>query len=134
MRAAIRAGEVRGAHDVSEGGPACAIAEIALSSRRGVITAADQLRREPHFAAMFGEDQGRFILVVAHDKSHALEARAVAAGCRIDRVGGIGGDRLVIRDDVHPGSGHRDALVDIPLATLRAAYEGWLPNYMKGAG
>ena len=22
----------------------------------------------------------------------------------------------------------------IPLATLRAAHEGWLPNYMKGPG
>jgi len=132
VRAAICAGEVRGAHDVSDGGPACAIAELALASGRGVITAADQLRRDPNFSAMFGEDQGRFILVVAHDKSHAIESRAATSGCKIDRVGGIGGDRLVIRDDVHHGSGQRDALIDIPLSTLRAAHEGWLPNFMKG--
>jgi phosphoribosylformylglycinamidine synthase subunit PurL len=132
VRTAIRAGEVAVSHDVSEGGAACAIAELALSCRMGVVTAADQLRRDGPMSLMFGEDQARYILVVPAARTHDFEARAAAVGCRVDRIGGMGGDSLVIKDDVHPGSGQRESLISIPLSTLREAHEGWLPRYMKG--
>ena len=48
----------------------------------------------------------------------------------ITYVNNTGGSHVVKFDDgVEDGTD-----VSIPLSTLRAAHEGWLPNYMKGAG
>ena len=112
-------GAVGTAHDLSSGGLAVALAELALASgiglRVGLATDA------PH-AALFGEDQGRYLVLI--DPMDALPyaegARNVGLSC--EAIGEMGGDRLAI-----------DGLIDLPLAALREAHEGWLPSYMAAA-
>ncbi|MHA1189792.1 MAG: AIR synthase-related protein, partial [Alphaproteobacteria bacterium] len=76
VRAAIKAGTATAVHDLSDGGLAVALAEMALAGDRGAVL------REPlagesadaGAAAWYGEDQARYVLTV----------RADAAGTVID--------------------------------------------------
>ena len=53
----------------------------------------------------------------------AFLARAAAAGVPAVRLGTAGGDRLIV-----------EGVLDLALAALREAHEGWLPRYMAGDG
>jgi hypothetical protein len=48
-------------------------------------------------------------------------AEAQAAGVLVRAIGRTGGDEFAIAGDG-----------EVPLATLRALYEGWFPAYMDG--
>ena len=112
VRNLIQSGQATVVHDLSDGGMIAAAAEMALASGVG-------LDLDPGLsgvAALFGEDQARYLLAVA-DPAPILAA-AGAAGVPATLVGRAGGETLA-----GPG-------FDIALATLRAAHEGWLPGYM----
>ena len=55
----IRAGRVSAVHDLSDGGLAVALAEMAMA---GGIGASVEARRASSHAFFFGEDQGRYVL------------------------------------------------------------------------
>ena len=117
VRGLIRSGQITVCHDLSDGGLACAAAEMALASGVGIELSVTP-GPEAH-GLMFGEDQGRYLLGAA-DAASVLEA-ARAAGVEAATVGWAGGDALVAA-----------GLFDIRLAALTAANEGWLPAYMAG--
>ncbi len=119
----------RAVHDLSDGGLACAAADMALASGIGV-----QLTSPPAGVSAagwaFGEDQARYLVAWPGDDIDSGGAKDFAQ-LMLDssmrdfpcmKVGVVGGDRVIV-----------DGLMDVPLSTLRAAHEGWLPNYMKGA-
>ena len=113
VRGLIRDGLVAACHDISDGGLLVAVAEMAMA---GGIGAALDL---PEDAAMlFGEDQGRYLIVTASPEQ--IEARAKAASVPLGRIGMTGGDALNL------------ASCTIAVAALTAAHEGWLPAYMAG--
>jgi phosphoribosylformylglycinamidine synthase len=102
-----RAG-VGAVHDVSTGGLAVALAEMACASGLGAQV-------EPAASAeLFTELPSRF--VVATDNPEALCASAAARGVATAVLGRVGGERLVA-----------GALLDVGVDALRAAYEGNLP-------
>jgi phosphoribosylformylglycinamidine (FGAM) synthase-like enzyme len=68
---------------------------------------------------LFGEDQGRYIIVTAEAK--ALESEASAAGVPVRRIGLTGGDVLSLEGESA-----------VTVAALKAANEEWLPAYMAG--
>ena len=70
-------------------------------------------------AALFGEDQARY-LVAVKDAAVVLEA-AKAAGVSAAVIGQAGGEDIAV-----------DGLFALPLAKLRSAHEGWMPEYMGG--
>ena len=89
---------VSAAHDVSDGGLAVALAELALHSGIGA-----DLDLDRDALAWFGEGAGRAVVACAPERAGVARGRSAAparASC--------GGDRLL----------------GIPLAELRAAYEG----------
>jgi phosphoribosylformylglycinamidine synthase len=118
----------RSAHDCSEGGLACALAESALGNGEdplGVdVTLEDAV---PAVPLLFGEAQGRVLL--------SCEASAVKAVLRLAerhdvpcvRIGTVveARDRFRIRT--------RDAGVDLDLEALAGAYFGSLTRIMEGA-
>ena len=112
VRDLIMSGQLSVVHDLSDGGLIAAAAEMALASGVGLRLDAGV----SGVAALFGEDQARYLLAVA-DPAPIL-ATARAAGVPAWVVGQAGGEALA-----GPG-------FDIPLATLRATHEGWLPGYM----
>jgi phosphoribosylformylglycinamidine synthase len=100
-------GLLRAVHDVSGGGLALALAEMAAESAVGCHVDLSGA------ATLFGESPSRF--VVATDDPDALRALAAAAGVEATLLGRTGGQRLVLGD-----------LVDLPLGALRDAYQGSL--------
>jgi len=127
IRKLIAAGLVNAVHDVSEGGIACAAAEMALAAGVGVTFVPD---REPGderaTPGLFGEDQARYLVAV----SDAQNARWGVTGTVPSALGHFGGDAVVMQ------TGWGEALKNhiVPLSKLRAAHEGWLPGYMNSQG
>ncbi|HEY3697455.1 phosphoribosylformylglycinamidine synthase subunit PurL [Phenylobacterium sp.] len=115
VRSLIISGQVTVVHDLSDGGLIAAAAEMALASQVGLTLRLDATL--PAHAALFGEDQARYLLAAANPE--AILGAASAAGAPAVVVGAAGGDSLA-----SPG------LFDIPLARLRAAHEGWMPGFM----
>ena len=117
LRGLIQAGRVRTAHDLSEGGLAVALAEMAMASGLGARIVA--LPAGPSHAVLFGEDQARYLVAVAPAETAALLDEAKAAGVPLARLGVTGGDSLDL-----PGE------APISVAELARAHESWLPDYM----
>ena len=85
-------GLLAGAHDLSVGGLAIALARMAIAS--GIGASIELPGGVPAGAALFGERTGRVIVAVAAAKVAALRAAAAAAGVEILRLGAAGGDAL----------------------------------------
>jgi phosphoribosylformylglycinamidine synthase len=106
-----------GVHDVSGGGLAVALAEMATPRGIGArLTGIDGV------AELFTELPGRFVVAVAGDAAKdELAARAAGAGVPWAVLGTAGGDRLV-------ATGDGTDLVDIGLDVLTARWSGALPG------
>ncbi len=120
VRGLIRDGSVHTVHDLSDGGLAVALAEMAMAGSVGADI--DALPEGmPAHAALFGEDQARYVLAASAPEADAILAMARTAGVPALRIGVTGGDALTL-----PGE------KPISVVALRAAHEGWLPDYMAG--
>jgi len=120
VREQARLGALSAVHDVSDGGIAVAIAEMALAGNVGVLV---QPAGPGHVARQFfAEDQGLYVATI--DDGHLLDflTGADAAGVEVEPIGRTAGQRLIFE------------LVDrdfcIPLDQLRAAHEGFFPKLM----
>jgi phosphoribosylformylglycinamidine synthase subunit PurL len=117
VRDAVRAGTVRCAHDVSDGGLGCALAECAISGGVGVRVDLDrlvELRGASGEACLFGEGPGGFAVAGAAAKVDALAAEGAKRGIDVLSIGEAGGDRIEIAA----------AEADVSL-TLAAAERAW---------
>jgi phosphoribosylformylglycinamidine synthase len=118
VREQILKGAVSAVHDLSDGGLAVALAEMAMAG--GVGAKVDQLPAGPAHAVLFGEDQARYL--VATKNADALLAAAKSAGVPALRLGTTGGAALTL-----------SAAESISVADLKTAHEGWFPAYMAGS-
>ena len=94
VRDAVRAGQVASAHDVSDGGLACALAEASIGSGLGCKVDLQHLRERgcsPE-EALFGEGVGGFLL---SGKRAALESLA-NTGVAVLHLGMVGGEAVEI--------------------------------------
>ncbi len=124
VRALIAEGLVCACHDLSDGGLACAAAEMALAADIGIALGYQGELADAAF--LYGEDQGRYLISLPADQMAALDARARAACVDYLVVGETGGRALSYLGAI----GVRE---ELPLDVLRAAHESWLPAYMKVA-
>jgi len=125
VRRLIQEGLVNAVHDISDGGVACATAEMALSAGVGVwITTPERAS-----GMLFGEDQSSFLLAVSANQWQTIEAMEFTDGKpqEFGMIGEFGGDLIeFITAEGQPWQ--------IPLSRLREAHESWLPRYMKSVG
>jgi len=119
VRALIASGRVSACHDLSDGGLAVALAEMAMAT--GIGAAIEALPTGPAHAVLFGEDQARYLLCCPAGDAQAVVAEAKAAGVPAQVIGRTGGSALAL-----PGE---DA---VSVAALGKAHESWLPDYMAG--
>jgi phosphoribosylformylglycinamidine synthase subunit PurL len=118
VRELIGAGLVSAVHDVSDGGLAVALAEMALAGEFGA-----EVEAHPDYslaAWWFGEDQGRYLVTVpdaeAFQRQLAQGTRdADTASSGLRRIGTVGGD----------------SLFGVPLPGLREAHESFFREWMK---
>ena len=115
VRTSIAAGQISACHDVSDGGLAVALAEMAIAGDLGAEI--DHKPEIPVHAWAFGEDQARY--VVTTGDAAAFEAAARAANVPVTRLGQVGGAALTL-----PGA------EPISVESLREAHTRWLPEYM----
>ncbi|KQP06692.1 phosphoribosylformylglycinamidine synthase [Methylobacterium sp. Leaf99] len=118
VRGLIVSGQVDTVHDLSDGGLAVALAEMAMAGGIGAALPEVPAGMATH-AYLFGEDQARYLLAVDPETAPDLLYSASAQGIDALVVGVTGGDTLTL-----PGG------QTIALAELRDAHEGWLPAYM----
>ena len=123
IREGVTKGQLTAVHDVSDGGIAVTIAEMALAGNIGAMID----RKQPFDCAhsFFAEDQGVYIVTVEDSALMDFLGAAHAAGVEAEPMGRTGGKRLIFerpnRDDV------------VTLDTLRSAHEGFFPALMGSA-
>lgn len=112
VREAILEGLIKSAHDVSDGGLACCLAESAIGGGVGAIIELDTDQRPD--IALFGEVPG--LIVVTMPEQNLEHFGQLALDLPVIVIGRVGGDRLIIR------VGGSDQ-VNIPLAQAAQAWE-----------
>ena len=120
VRCLIREGLVTACHDVSDGGIAVTLAEMAMASGIGASFDVTDRLSDLH-AYLFGEDQARYAVTCDLGYSGPIIARANAAGLWVSGSGTTGGQALKFGD-----------ALTIHVAELRKAHEGWFPAFMSG--
>ena len=120
VRGLIRDGVATAVHDVSDGGLAVALAEMAMASGIGAEVSLP-FPSDP-IPVWFGEDQGRYVVTVDLDgeELRMLMDEATQAGVSAPRIGHTGGLELKLH-------GARA----ISVADLKSVHEGWFPHFME---
>lgn len=122
VRELIAEGWATAVHDVSDGGLAVALAEMALAGGIGAEVAVED--HPGSFAAMmFGEDQAVFVLTSKRGPAELIE-RLNTHGVVGEQIGMTAGKTLALRA-FGGGSAQSVSLVD-----LRAAHEDFFPRLM----
>lgn len=120
VRILIRDGHATAAHDLSDGGLAIGLAEMAMAS--GIGATVNQLEGGDPIPQFFGEDQGRYLVTVRRDfLDRFYDEIYPYAGLFVPWIGTTGGAALKL-----------GAARAIPVAELKAAHEAWFPTYMAG--
>jgi phosphoribosylformylglycinamidine synthase II len=120
VRELVLRGEATAAHDLSDGGLAVALAEMALAG--GVGATIERLPEGPAHASLFGEDQGRYLVTIApHNEAEIVARLTPQCGGKVLRIGVVGGEALIL-----PGE------APILLSELQEAHETPLPAFMAG--
>ena len=131
VRSLIEQGLVNAVHDVSDGGIACAAAEMALASNLGFVIDPTVQEGLNNLTWLFGEDSGRCLITVPNDSEGQLLADMIAKMAGADIEFSVVGQFVLERELTHTVLG---LYADFPLSKLRQAHEGWLPGYMNDIG
>ena len=116
-------------HDVSDGGLAVCLAEMAILSRQGALVLLNKqdFPDIKPFALLFGEAQGRVVVTLRTEKQIAkLKQRAEEMGIKFAWIGTVGGENL--RLAFGP-----DVLAEIPVSSLKETSHHAIPRRMKAA-
>lgn len=121
VRKLIRSGAATAVHDLSDGGLAVALAEMAMAS--GIGATVPGLSDANPIPVFFGEDQGRYLVTVKFggqsEELQALWNEAESLGIFAPWIGNTGGSELKL------GSARAISIKD-----LKAAHESWFPRFM----
>ena len=122
VRKLIRSGTATAVHDLSDGGLAVALAEMAMASGIGAVVPG--LSGTNPIPVFFGEDQGRYLVTVKLDPKSAemqeLWNEAKALGIHAPWIGTTGGNELKLGEA-------RAVTID----ELTSAHESWFPRFMN---
>ncbi|MDF1775856.1 MAG: phosphoribosylformylglycinamidine synthase subunit PurL [Rhizobiaceae bacterium] len=118
VRSAIRNGQLSACHDISDGGLALCLAEMAMAADKGMKVEID-CEIAPTHGQLFGEDQARYVVTISADMANFFCMSAEGAGVPFRQIGTVGDDQLTIND-----------LLSISIEQLRNAHESWFPDYM----
>jgi phosphoribosylformylglycinamidine synthase len=105
--------QIAAAHDLSDGGLAVAISEMALAAKVGATVNIP----EDHFVHLFSETPGRILIAIESEKVDELIRRAIDLEITTTRIGKTGGDQLVFEN-----------LFSISIAEMRKVNSETLPR------
>ena len=113
VRNLINESQVTAVHDISDGGLAIAVIEMALAGNLGATL--DAMDHEQ----LFGEDQARYVVTCKPENADTIIA--AANGVDVKAIGKVAGKKFKVGDNLQ-----------VSLRELRHAHESWLPEYMAG--
>ncbi|GAB6171065.1 phosphoribosylformylglycinamidine synthase subunit PurL [Paradesulfitobacterium aromaticivorans] len=119
MRSFIREGLVKSAHDLTEGGLAVALAEMA-----GGCGARVSVQGENELELLFGERLGRILFTVKPQDAGKVLELAQHAGVSITRLGKSGGDTISIKVN-------GEVKLEVALADCQCVREETLPKALN---
>ncbi len=119
--AAICDGLIRSCHDLSEGGLAAAIAEMAFAGGLGAkigldsIALRDGVADEESLIRLFSESNSRFLVEVTPENQPAFESAFAGVAC--SRIGTVTEETQLIIEN------QSTRVVDVPIGELKAAWQ-----------
>ncbi len=119
LLALIKDQKINAAHDISDGGLAVTLAEMAIYSGLGAAVSVQGLSGSDH-EILYSEAQSGVVVTVSFEKSKALEKELKAAGIPFQAIGAVGGKELLI-----------DAGIEMDVEDLRKPYESSIPSAMS---
>ena len=110
--------EITACHDISDGGLAIALAEMAMAGNLGAVI--DDLSGEdlPLHGWLFSEDQARYIITT--DKPKIFLKRAEQAGVTAIEIGKVEGENLVLGEEIN-----------ISVKAMKKSHSKWFKEYMN---
>ncbi|MET4897580.1 phosphoribosylformylglycinamidine synthase subunit PurL [Sphingomonadaceae bacterium jetA1] len=120
VREAITAGHLTAVHDVSDGGIAVTVAEMALAGNVGALIQFPETGEACR--QLFAEDQGLYVATVEDTALVDFLSNAHQAGVEVERIGRTAGTRLIFERE--------DGDFVVALDDLRRAHEGFFPALM----
>jgi phosphoribosylformylglycinamidine synthase subunit PurL len=114
----IKNGQIRSAHDVSDGGLFIALAESAMTAGLGFAINSDSTVRKDAF--LYGEAQGRVVVSISTDQKQAFESFMLQEKVPFSPLGKVTTRDFIVDDEVW-------------LTTTEATelYESTLPRYLQ---
>ena len=105
--------QIAAAHDLSDGGLAVAISEMALAAKIGATVNIP----EDYFVHLFSETPGRILIAIESEKVDEFIGRAINLEITTTRIGKTGGDQLIFEN-----------LFSISIAEMRKVNSETLPR------
>jgi len=115
---AIQNGMVNAAHDISDGGIAVTLAEMAIFYGRGANVSVKNLTGS-YIDVLYSEAQSGVVVTVPREDARELEHYLLKHDLFFDELGTVGGSKLII-----------DEFVEQPVNELEMAYESAIPKAM----
>ena len=119
VRHLIHDGLATAVHDLSDGGLAVSLAEMAMAS--GIGARISRIKVANPAAAFFGEDQGRYLVTARHDDLEKILTSIIGTDVSVNHIGDTGGSELKLGD-----------ANAISVRVLQQAHEKWFPAFMAG--
>src|SRR6056297_1854888 len=115
---AIQNGMVNATHDISDGGIAVTLAEMAIFYGRGANVSVKNLTGS-YIDVLYSEAQSGVVVTVPREDARELEHYLLKHDLFFDELGTVGGSKLII-----------DEFVEQPVNELEMAYESAIPKAM----
>lgn len=117
---AIKLGLVTAAHDLSDGGLATTLTEMAIFGKKGAELSVDTLTGTSH-EVLFSEAQSGVVITIDAPQLQTVKHHFEEAGVPLYELGVVKGNKLDIKD-----------LLSIDVSESEEIYEGVLPKAMAG--
>lgn len=114
----IRNQTISAAHDLSDGGLAVTMAEMALFSGKGAALSVRALGEDP-YEVLYSEAQSGVVVTASFEKSKAAEKAFKESGIPFTTLGVVGGEELLI-----------DTEIQLPVGKLHKSHESGIPSAM----
>lgn len=105
-------------HDLSNGGLALGLAKMAMASNIGIVGLLDD--ELPQAAALFAEDQARYLIAIAPEDENNVHKKILEAGLKFTKIGVASGSKLEIA-----------GALNLEVSKMIDANEKWLPKFMS---
>ena len=124
----IESGVVEAAHDISKGGLAVSLAEMAIQGQKGFTVNLDKVPTKTTNIAqlLFSESKPRFVLESRPKNTPRIMRRLRAARIRTAKIGRVQGGKIQLES-------HEDPIITIPLSVAVDAWSKTLSKTMDAA-